>query len=93
MKKDDAIQIDGVLLNLSGQLKSDFKVERDLKVSKKLFSSRSKRVSTPPIDDIGDVTSSFPTRFNLSQNYPNPFNPNTEIRFSLPAKRKVQIKI
>ncbi len=31
--------------------------------------------------------------FTLNQNYPNPFNPMTTINFSLPAGKKVALKI
>ncbi len=35
----------------------------------------------------------LPTKYALYQNYPNPFNPATEIRFDLPAKVQVELKI
>lgn len=35
----------------------------------------------------------IPKRFVLYQNYPNPFNPTTTIKYSIPTKSKVIIKI
>jgi hypothetical protein len=35
----------------------------------------------------------LPKRFALEQNYPNPFNPNTNIKFQLPKKEFVTIKV
>ncbi|MEK7262959.1 MAG: T9SS type A sorting domain-containing protein, partial [Bacteroidota bacterium] len=40
-------------------------------------------------DSIGQLFSSY----TLLQNYPNPFNPTTFIKFYLPQKEKVQLKI
>ncbi len=34
-----------------------------------------------------------PTTVALEQNYPNPFNPSTTIRYSLPAKSSVQLRV
>ncbi len=39
------------------------------------------------------ATIPVPTKYALYQNYPNPFNPITEIRFDLPEKAKVELKI
>lgn len=38
-----------------------------------------------------DVTA--PIEFSLSQNYPNPFNPSTTIKYSIPAKQFVSLKV
>lgn len=38
-----------------------------------------------------DVTA--PIEFSLSQNYPNPFNPSTTIKYSIPTKQFVSLKV
>ncbi len=35
----------------------------------------------------------LPSEFKLEQNYPNPFNPSTIIKFGIPERSNVQIKI
>ena len=51
-------------------------------------------------DDFGTILTgvfmepnSVPNKFALEQNYPNPFNPSTTIRYTIPAKSNVTIKI
>jgi alpha-tubulin suppressor-like RCC1 family protein len=35
----------------------------------------------------------IPTKYELAQNYPNPFNPSTNIKFAIPQKEFVTLKI
>lgn len=44
------------------------------------------------VQDVRDGIS-VPTVFKLEQNYPNPFNPSTIIKFAIPERVNVNIKI
>jgi acyl-CoA thioesterase I len=51
-------------------------------------------IYTPPrASGILRQHNSIPGQYTLSQNYPNPFNPTTTIKFSLPTRSSVHIKI
>jgi len=45
------------------------------------------------ITSVERVSSDLPTGYSLSQNYPNPFNPSTAIRFSVPQRSFVTLRI
>lgn len=44
------------------------------------------------ISDIEDEYA-IPNSYSLYQNYPNPFNPNTIIRFQIPFRQRVELKV
>jgi hypothetical protein len=45
------------------------------------------------ITDIEREDETIPTVFKLEQNYPNPFNPSTIIKFGVPERSNVTLKI
>ncbi len=45
------------------------------------------------LSGIKPIGSRIPLAFNLKQNYPNPFNPTTKVKFDIPQRSDVQIKI
>ena len=42
---------------------------------------------------INLISNGVPGEYHLYQNYPNPFNPVTEIRFDVPAKSNVELRV
>lgn len=46
-----------------------------------------------PSVGITNLNSGVPSDFGLGQNYPNPFNPSTKVKFDIPEKSSVSLKI
>ncbi|MEI7484034.1 MAG: T9SS type A sorting domain-containing protein [Ignavibacteriota bacterium] len=49
--------------------------------------------TTSPVVPVIEISSEVPDKFDMMQNYPNPFNPETNIRFALPEKSFVTMKV
>ncbi|MFA5012918.1 MAG: T9SS type A sorting domain-containing protein [Ignavibacteria bacterium] len=49
--------------------------------------------TTAPVVPVINISTELPEKYDLMQNYPNPFNPVTNIRFMLPEKSYVTIKV
>ena len=47
---------------------------------------------THVLEDFEQI-STLPSAYGLEQNYPNPFNPTTTIRFALPRRSQVNLKL
>jgi hypothetical protein len=58
-----------------------------------LTSSKTAPVTIAPVGTKTLAASDVPKTAKLEQNYPNPFNPTTKIKFDLPAKSVVTIKV
>jgi len=57
------------------------------------YASGTAKRCKPPIATSVTSNEAAPTDFRLRQNYPNPFNPATTIRFSLPQREHVTLKV
>lgn len=42
---------------------------------------------------LDNIIEEFPSHFELQQNYPNPFNPQTKIKFYIPERTFVKLKV
>jgi large repetitive protein len=46
-----------------------------------------------PVSDVADGVDIMPVVYTLFQNYPNPFNPATTIRYALPRRSRVLLRV
>ena len=51
------------------------------------------RAKFNPIQNVSNISSEIPDKFNLEQNYPNPFNPVTNLEFGISNLEFVTLKI
>ncbi len=58
-----------------------------------LFPTEICEIYDPSLNDIRHLNNSVPNKFELYQNYPNPFNPSTIIKYYLPIKSYMKLKV
>jgi lysophospholipase L1-like esterase len=92
IKQDGAVQLEKALGHIPVYRRKGFEGTPFLEVTAAAFASQSREPIVVGIEATA-AAEVLPTDFTLSQNYPNPFNPETGIKFALPIKSKVELRI
>lgn len=91
-KEGGAVDVSDVLLTLHAQLATE-ESEAVVNIVEALFISKSLKVIPLASETTSENSAGIPAEFELFQNYPNPFNAGTQIKFNLPSKSRVSLKI
>ena len=97
MNPVNSVEMDNnsVLLTLQFSLRKDYSkagsVDINLMDGSELTNTTGEVLKTSV--NAPQVEIKLPETYSLDQNYPNPFNPTTVIKYSVPSKSEVKIKI
>lgn len=88
-KAGQSVSINDLLATFPVQTLSSRLSTEDVAISQAMFVYS----GVPSTEDETSAGETLPTKFVLFQNYPNPFNAGTEIKFNLPLRTRVALKI
>ncbi|MDZ7260608.1 MAG: dockerin type I domain-containing protein [candidate division KSB1 bacterium] len=84
----------GPILNLSVEAEAEFEGASPLNLKNVVLANNlAEALSVEIASGSVTVAKAIPTNYELGQNYPNPFNPETTIKYGLPEKSQVTLKI
>ncbi|MDZ7260607.1 MAG: T9SS type A sorting domain-containing protein [candidate division KSB1 bacterium] len=84
----------GSILNFSIEAKADFTGAMPLNLEEVvLANARAEAMSVEISAESIIVDQAIPKTYELGQNYPNPFNPETTIKYGLPERTQVVLKV